>query len=74
MPRKSSRRVKASRVKRAECESVEFAEVEFSAPVVPRLVIRFSDGLSLLVENEPSVPLAAAFLADFRRHRKVGAR
>jgi hypothetical protein len=32
-------------VERAECESVEFAEVEFTAPVVPRLVIRFSDGL-----------------------------
>ena len=61
-------------MKRAECESVEFAEVEVSAPVVPRLVIRFSDGLSVLVENERSVPLAAAFLAEFRRHRKGGAR
>jgi len=66
--------VKASRVKRAECESVEFAEVEFTAPVVPRLVIRFSDGLSILVEDERSVPLAAAFLADFRRVRKGGGR
>jgi len=74
MPRKSSRREKASREKRAECESVEFAEVEFTAPVVPRLVIRFSDGLSILVENERSVPLAAAFLAEFRRHRKGGVR
>lgn len=74
MPRKSSRSVKASRVKRAECESVEFAEVEFAAPVVPRLVIRFSDGLSILVENERSVPLAATFLAEFRRHRKGGVR
>ena len=58
----------------AECESVEFAEVEFTAPVVPRLVIRFSDGLSVLVENERSLPLAAAFLAEFRRVRKGGAR
>jgi hypothetical protein len=66
--------VKASRVKRAECESVEFAEVEFATPVVPRLVIRFSDGLSVLVENECSVPLAAAFLAEFRLFRKGGAR
>jgi len=66
--------VKASRVKRAECESVEFAEVAFVAPVVPRLVIQFSDGLSVLVENERAVPLAAAFLAEFRRHRKGGAR
>jgi hypothetical protein len=74
MPRKSSRRLKASREKRAECESVEFAEVEFATPVIPRLVIRFSDGLSILVENERSVPLAAAFLAEFRRHRKGGVR
>jgi hypothetical protein len=65
--------VKASREKRAECESVEFAEVEFATPVVPRLVIRFSDGLSVLVENERSVHLAAAFLAEFRRFRKGGA-
>lgn len=74
MPRKSSRRLKASRAKRAECESVEFAEVEFTALVIPRLVIRFSDGLSILVENERSVPLAAAFLAAFQRHRKGGVR
>jgi hypothetical protein len=74
MPVKSSRGVKASRVKRAVCESVEFAEVEFTAPVVPRLVIRFSDGLSILVENERAIPLAAAFLFEFRRHRKGGGR
>ena len=64
----------ASRVTRAECESVQFAEVDFVAPVVPRLVIRFSDGLCLLVEDENSVPLAAAFIAEFRTHRKGGAR
>ena len=74
MPRKSSRRVKASREKRAECEGVEFAEVEFATPVIPRLVIRFRDGLSILVENERAVPLAAAFLAEFRRDRKGGVR
>ncbi len=74
MPRKSSRRVKVSRAKRAECKSVEFAEVEFTAPVLPRLVVRFSDVLSVLVENERSVPLAAAFLAEFRRFRKGGVR
>ena len=31
-------------------------------------------GLSVLVENERSVPLAAAFLAEFRRFGKGGAR
>lgn len=74
MPKRSSQRVKASRAKRAVCESVEFAEVEFTAPVLPRLVIRFSDGLSILVENERAVPLAASFLAEFRHRRKGGAR
>jgi hypothetical protein len=73
MPRKSSRPVKASRAKRADCESVQFAEVEFATPVVPRLVIRFSDGLSVLVEDERSVPLAAAFIAAFRARGKGGA-
>ena len=66
--------MKASRAKRAECESVQFAEVEFAAPVVPRLVIRFSGGLSVLVEDERSVPLAAAFITAFRAHEKGGAK
>ena len=60
-------------MKRAECESVQFAEVEFTAPVVPRLLIRFSEGLSVLVEDERSVPLAAAFITAFRAHEKGGA-
>lgn len=74
MPKKSSRSVKASRAKRAECESVQFTEVEFAAPVVPRLVIQFSDGLSVLLENERCVPLAAAFITAFRAHEKGGAK
>jgi hypothetical protein len=74
MPKKSTRSAKACRATRAECESVQFAEVEFTAPVVPRLVIRFSDGLSVLVEDERSVPLAAAFIAAFRAHEKGGAK
>jgi len=65
--------VKASRVTRAECESVQFAEVDFVAPVVPRLVILFSDGLCLLVEDERSVPLAAAFITAFRTDEQGGA-
>lgn len=74
MPRKSSRSAKASRVKRAECQSVYFAEVEFVRPVVPRLVIQFSEGLSVLVESESAVGLAAEFITAFRRHEKGGAR
>lgn len=39
-------------MKRSECENLEFAEVEFTAPVAPWLVIRFNDRLSVLVEND----------------------
>lgn len=34
-----------SRAKCAERGSVKFAEVKFTAPVLPRLMIRFSEGL-----------------------------
>lgn len=61
-------------MKRAECESVKYAKVEFTAPVLPRLVIRFSDGLSILVENERAIPLAAVFLDEFRGFGKGGLR
>ena len=50
----------------AECESVCFAEVDFTRPVVPRLVVQFSEGLSILVENRAAVDLAAEFIVAFR--------
>lgn len=59
---------------RAECESVQFVEVEFVRPVVPRLVIQFSGGISVLLEDESAVGLAAEFITAFRRHEKGGAR
>jgi len=40
--------------------------VEFPRPVQPRLVVQFSDGLSLLVENDRAVGLAAEFIVAFR--------
>ena len=74
MPRIRSRQQKASRLKRAECESVQFAEVEFVRPVVPRLVIQFSGGISVLVEDASAVGLAAEFITAFRRHENGGDR
>lgn len=53
---------------RARCESVHFSEVEFPKPVAARLVIQFSEGLSLLVADESSVGLAAQFISAFRKH------
>lgn len=74
MPRIPSRPKKASRLTRAECESVQFVEVEFVRPVVPRLVIQFSGGISVLLEDESAVGLAAEFITAFRAYEKGGAR
>lgn len=60
--------------KRAECESVHFAEIEFPKTLAPRLVIQFSEGLSVLVEDQSSIGLAAEFIAAFRESEKKGAR
>lgn len=58
--------------KRAVCEDVRFAEVEFTRPVVARLVVQFSDGLSILIEDQSAVSLAAQFIAEFRASEKGG--
>ena len=49
---------------RTVCEDVRFAEVEFTPPITPRLVIAFSDGLSLLLEDESAIELAAQFITS----------
>ena len=70
-PKKGTRRAR-----RAVCEDVRFAEVEFPRPVQPRLVVGFSDGLSLLIEDPRAIGLAAEFIVAFRGHEhgKGGAR
>ena len=67
---------KSARAARVACESVRFAEVEFPKVIEPRLVVRFSDGLSLLVEDRQAIDLAAEFIVAFRAHElgKGGAR
>lgn len=77
MPNDHSPRSQPSR--RLACEGVEFAEVEFPRYVRPRLVVRFAEGLSLLVEDEQAIDLAAEFIVAFRAaesrgHRKGGRR
>ena len=42
-----------------ECTNARFVEVEFPRHLRPRLVIGFSDGLSLLLEDRDAIPLAA---------------
>ncbi|QTN33050.1 hypothetical protein HZ994_12230 [Akkermansiaceae bacterium] len=51
-----------------KCTDARFVEVEFPRQLRPRLVIEFSEGLSLLLEDRDAVPLAADFIAAFRDH------
>ncbi len=58
---------------RLVCEDVGFAEIEFPRSITPRLVIRYSEGLSLLVESQSAIPLAAEFIIAFRILEEGGA-
>lgn len=72
MNRKTKARRTGRQTHRAICEDVRFAEVEFERPAKPGLVIEFSGGLKLLVEDAGAVDLAAEFIAAFRAHEKGG--
>jgi|GEM_PF-911905 len=68
MKHRTKARASGRRARRAECEDVRFAEVEFDLPTKPGLIIEFSGGLKLLVEDASVVDLAAEFIAAFRAH------
>ena len=53
---------------RPTCTDVRFIEVDFPRQLQPRLIIEFSEGLSLLLEDPSAIPLAAEFIATFRKH------
>lgn len=53
--------------RRPACIDVRFIEVDFPRQLRPRLVIEFSEGLSLLLEDHAAIPLAADFIATFRK-------
>lgn len=72
MPKKRTPRKQPSR--RLACEGVEFAEVEILRSIRPRLVVRFAEGLTLLVEDERAIDLAAEFIVAFRYAEKGGRR
>jgi hypothetical protein len=50
------------------CTDLRFVEVDFPRQFRPRLDIEFSQGLSLPLEDQAAVPLAAEFIATFRKH------
>jgi len=45
----------ATRRGRLTCTDVRFVHVEFPRQIQPRLVIEFSEGLSLLLENQAAI-------------------
>ena len=74
MNRKTQVRSAGSRARRAVCEDVRFAEIEFDRPAKAGLVVEFSGGLKLLVEDASVVDLAAEFIAAFRAQEQKGGR
>ena len=48
--------------------AVRFVEVDFLRQLHPEVVIEFSEGLSLLLEDQVTVPLTAEFVSAFRKH------
>ena len=54
--------------RRLTCAGVRFVEIDFPRQLRPRLVIEFSEELSLLLEDELAIPLAAEFISIFRKH------
>ena len=54
--------------RRLTCDDLRFVEVDFPRQVRPRLIIQFSEGLSLLLEDQSAVPIAAEFIATLRKH------
>ena len=54
--------------RRLTCTDVRFVQVGFPRQLRPCLVIEFSEGLSLLLEDRAAIPLAAEFTATFRKH------
>ena len=61
--------------RRLTCTDVRFVEVDFPRQVRPRLVIELSGGISLLLEDQSAVPLAAELIATLRkRHAAKGGR
>lgn len=66
-PTTASRRV-------VSCQEVRFVEVEWPAPVRPRLVVTYSDGLQLVLEDEGAAQVAAEFIVAYRAALRKGGR
>jgi hypothetical protein len=50
------------------CTAVDFVEVEFPQSITPRLVLQFSQGISILLEKPDDIALASELVAAIRAH------
>lgn len=59
-------RSRASATRRLTCTDVRFVEADFPRPVTPRLVLTFSEGISILLEKPADIDLACELVAALR--------
>jgi hypothetical protein len=50
------------------CTAVDFVEVEFPQSITPRLVLQFSEGISILLEKPDDILFASELVAAIRTH------
>ncbi len=61
--------------RRLSCTAVDFFEVEFPQSITPRLVLRFTEGISILLEKPDDIAFASELVAAIRTHlNKKGGR
>ena len=61
-------KTRTTRPSHLTCNDVRFVKVDFLRQLHPKVVIEFSEGLSLLLEDQVTVPLTAEFVSAFRKH------
>jgi hypothetical protein len=50
------------------CTAVDFVEVEFPQSITPRLVLQFTEGISILLEKPDDIAFASELVAAIRSH------
>jgi len=50
------------------CTAVDFVEVEFPQTITPRLVLKFTEGISILLEKPDDILFASELVAAIRSH------
>jgi hypothetical protein len=50
------------------CTAVDFVEVDFPHSITPRLVLQFSQGISILLEKPDDIVFACELVAAIRTH------